>query len=354
MSCGTNSDNSPVLIVGTHGFGASRLASIFESHPDAIVQRDSDLPPLNPAVPDICRCVDIDRCYDMVRNYLLCIISKASRAKAADGSIGDRRAGRGPVALKRLLGWVSQPPAAIQRPAPGSGRRVIISSSDLLGRLPVLTAAMPESRGILVIRNPFGHVAAMLRDLDHCGRKALSTACSLLATPQAKTYGLSVRSFGAMPLFEQHAWSWVLHNERAIEALSGLAASRVIMRRDVVLNPVRTAKSLFAFAGLSWNLPVFLENAENWQMGLEPFQGEDWPNPLPYAKGLADPFVQAFEDMMRPFYGSPHLFEGAGNHAGYGWEDELGPVERYRILTLVRSTSLSSRFPDLEAWANLN
>ncbi len=91
--------------------------------------------------------------------------------------------------------------------------------------------------------------------------------------------------------------------------------------------------------------------------GMDWLKGEEWPERYPYVNGFVDPCVQAFDSVPRSLYGGVAQYALRApiiRRPRYGWEGALGVKERLRILNVVRSTSLSTMYSELEEWAHLH
>ncbi len=366
MSNRASSIGQITLLVGSPFSGLAGLCDIFRDHPATLLRCDPEIPLLEPSVPDICTVSDGDHFSDLAGDYVRDLAKtgmeegRSGEIKAAaiatpgcvhDAAQGTARSGPGRRALNRMFGWADAAPpdaepSGARSDAP-DGRRLVIGSTGLLGRLPLFAAAMPGIRVILIIRNPFGHVSAMLRANARDGR--LAGIGALLATSQAKSYGLSEKRFASLALVEQFAWNWAIRNEIAIGALAGIPEWRIVLNRDFLANPVKISKALFEFANLAWHPPACLRGKAGGSDG-------DGAEHGPYGRGFADSFVQAFDDMTRPLYGGTgHYGQPASGpcRSDDGWAAELAVDERQRILTLVQSTSLGKMFPNLDDFANV-
>lgn len=327
------------MLTGMPFSGMRRLSDIFNSHPDVVMRGEAEVPCLASAVPEFCNAADIGLYRGVAEDYLRRLAAAALREPS-----------------RRQLEAVSAGPwdEPERDPSDAPRRRLIIGSTSQLGHIQLLAAALPGVRVILTLRNPFGHVAAMLRAIARDGEAALPRAGALLATAQAKSYGLSDELYESMPVIDRLTWDWALRNEIAIDGLADVPEWRIVRRRELVVNPMMVAKALFSFADLPWppqscmEKPEFAPDTGDW------LKGGDWPVRNACANGFADPFVQAFDAMTRPLYGTTSFYGQNVRRPHYDWEIELEAEDRQRILSLVRSTALSWFFPELEDWANLD
>ena len=372
MRSTTFNDNQVVLLLGVPNSGATDIAGIFRAHPDVIVGQEPATTDLDATVPMLCTGSDVDRYRPIASSYLSRLAQRAnanvppdsrdsgtsddialSRQPATGGSfpIGMKSRASG---LRRLFGRGAPSRDQASMPATGNTKRIVIESADHLGRISLFTAAMPGIHVILTVRNPFGHAAAALRTAGRNNLAPPPTIGVWLETPQAKSYGLSRPRLAAMSPIEQLTWDWAIRNELAIDALAKTPRSCVVRRRDVVVNPVKTARHLYACADLLWDPEAFIRNREAWDHSAEDDHGEDWPDRYPATGGMAELCLRAFDSVPTSLYGGTvHRYPAFGAHR-FGWETALEPYHRRQILNVVQSTSLASRFPELRCWANLD
>ncbi len=74
---------------------------------------------------------------------------------------------------------------------------------------------------------------------------------TLAETPQARRRGLTMEKLRDLPFVAQLAWSWVIENEMALEALDAEAVQKMIVRYfDLAVDPEGMARRMLAFCGL--------------------------------------------------------------------------------------------------------
>jgi hypothetical protein len=133
------------------------------------------------------------------------------------------------------------------------GLTVVIKSILSRGRANLFAMARPGMRIVLILRDPFGQVASMLRGVSLGKFDAAVMLTDCLDTPHARRYGLTRALFERLNPVEQYAWHWALLNEKALEDLQDYPNAAVIRYRDLVYDPYAVTRSLFAFSGLDWN-----------------------------------------------------------------------------------------------------
>lgn len=191
----------------------------------------------------------------------------------------------------------------------------IIKSVSARGRARLFAEALPEARFILLVRDPFGHVAAMIRG-NRTGQHAGAVRVeALLGTEQAARYGLTPQMFDALPMVERFAWEWAILNQKALEDLAGLKQVRVVRYQDLCAHPITVCRDLFAFLDLTWapETETFLRSSND-------YSGRD-------------AYLRLFCDIRR----------GANN-----WRTELSHDDQLRIQRIAQTTAMWQFCPELE------
>jgi hypothetical protein len=269
-----------VFILGAPRSGTTWLAAIFDSHKDILYRHEPDIALRGRSIPYPCAQTAIARYRKDARNYLLrlaglCLRNTVRRPllfrkryrSAADTAI---RLGRYCLLWLIAHGWQAADTLEIaDRIGRNTSPRLLIKSVSACGRAGLYAAALPEARIILIVRNPFGQVASMLRGtaLGHLdGHKA--TDC-LWAWPEAARYGLSRQHFETMLLVERLAWHWALNLEKALDDLVGRPNVRTVCYETLCAQPQIVAEKLFAFAGLAMGRQTlrFLRRSANARFG---------------------------------------------------------------------------------------
>lgn len=319
-----------ILILGAPRSGTSWLAKIFDSHPDVLYRHEPDTVLRNYELPWMCQPEDVRVHRAAAQAYLGQLIETATLKTA--GSL--------PIFPKRYLGMVASklragviyglraaelvgarrlvrdiPVPDLLDPARHPELRVVIKSVSSRGRARLFAEALPGSRIVFIVRDPWGQVASMLRGAALGKFESPVPVGELLATEQAKRYGLTSERFAALPVVERYAWNWAILNEKAIDDLAGIATVRVLRYHDLCEQPMREARALFAFADLAWDRQTerFIERSTT-------FNGRDR-------------YYQVFKNTT-----------AALNR----WREELAPEDQRRILAVVRETSLAPLCPELE------
>lgn len=146
-------------------------------------------------------------------------------------------------------------------------------SIESIGRFGLITKALPpQSKSILIIRHPCGYASSVLRgERDgKFGKNVHSSEDyglleSLMGTESARKYNVSIKYLKTLEPIERLTWGWVLFNEKALIEASNAHNSKLVIYDDLCLNPLKTAKDLFSFAGLKWSEQCrhFIESSTN-------------------------------------------------------------------------------------------
>lgn len=319
-----------ILVLGAPRSGTSWLAKIFDSHPDVLYRHEPDTVLRNYELPWMCTAEDVPTYRAIARSYLRQLIDTATLKTAGSLPIFAKRY-QGAAASRLHAGIIyglrgvelaggrrlvrDIPVPDLIDPARHPELRVVIKSVSSRGRARLFAEALPGSRIFFIVRDPWGQVASMLRGAALGMFEAPIPAGELLATEQAKRYGLTQARFDALPVVEQFAWNWAILNEKAIDDLVGIETVKVLRYHDLCEQPMREAKELLAFADLAW-----------------------------------DAQTERFIERSTTFNGSDRYYQVFKNTAAAmnRWRDELPPEDQRRILAVVRETSLAPLCPELE------
>lgn len=258
-----------ILLFGMPRSGTTWIGKTFDSHPGTLYLHEPDsvsglqLLPLLPAIEDT------DKYKDVV-NIFMSNMTEQSSPKVT---------GKLPIFRKEYMNEMqyqsrrlklfaskftahmgielSIPP--VYKKGKSDKISVVWKSIESLGRLGLILDLIENSIAIHIIRHPCGYVASVVRG-EQQGRFGSEVLASedydlmrmLLATDQAKEYGLSMELISGMHPYERLAWRWVLFNEKAMDEVSNCANSMMIRYEDVCADPVGNFKRLFEFCGLGW------------------------------------------------------------------------------------------------------
>lgn len=259
-------DTDMILLFGMPRSGTTWIGKTFDSHPDLAYRHEPDsqfrLNGVLPLLPDVQEAdtyhLDLDRyCRELLPRCSPRTCGKLPRfAKNGESSLA-RHAGQAFVTAakvaERLLG----------RPVswPGSNRgRIAWKSIESVGRLGVLLRLYPNARGVLILRDPRGYAASVLRG-EAQGRFVSKDAIAndwrlfdlLCGTPYARDSGIDLDRLKAMSAEQRLAWLWVLFNQKAMDDIAPLANGTLVRYEDLCARPAEGFKTLFEFCGLDWH-----------------------------------------------------------------------------------------------------
>jgi hypothetical protein len=264
-----------LLVVGAPRSGTTWLAKIFDSHPRVVyrhepdsIHRTAEIPPFNTPPYE-------SHTLEAARSYLLELCEvQTIKVMGVLPTFPKTYFTRPAFALQRTLvtGFkvgehlpiVGDKVARISFPNLRRADKhvsVVMKSIDALGRVSLFMAACPSLKTILIVRNPYGHIASVLRGIRMKKFEGsvpitedLGIYKLLAGARQARDLGVDFAAFKAMPPVQRLAWHWAICNIMALEALRDCPRGRVIRYEDLCDNPVDLSKSLFAFVGLEWNM----------------------------------------------------------------------------------------------------
>ncbi len=246
---------SAIFVLGSARSGTSWLAKIFDSHPDILYRHEPDE-------------VVLPKAGVAPRRQVAEWLSQRSLRVAAKRP-SFRKSFR-PLPLQKareVAGWGL---AAAQRSKllpnvtdavtlpdmiPGGSWASVRAAVKLVNWDGTVAArAMPDSRGIFILRHPCGQVGSILSGLagnrfaNTAGKSGLEDGLAYAAQR-----GIDPDLFTALPLSAQYAWAWLAFNEPAIQGLQALPNARIVIYEDLCRHPETIARDLFSFAGLRWH-----------------------------------------------------------------------------------------------------
>lgn len=257
------------LLLGAPRSGTTWLGKILDSHPDVLYRHEPDSIRGNRELPAVCLPEQIPDHRDMARAYLrglmnVTTLSTAGTLPVFPKSYRSRLIGGTRAKLINAAHAASQwrplraKARAFNVPDLISGRGVgklhlVLKSIRSRGRVGLIAQALPQARIVFVLRDPLGQVAAMLRGTRHGRFASRIPTQELLGTAQARKLGLTETAFRQLPVLEQLAWNWAILNQKALDELADLGQVKIVHYNDLCATPVRAAREVFDFLGLSWH-----------------------------------------------------------------------------------------------------
>lgn len=257
------------LLLGAPRSGTTWLGRILDSHPGVLYRHEPDAVRRSREIPLVCPPEQIPEYQNMARAYLRGLMN-VTALPAVGGQPIFRKAYRWRLtgAIRRgLLNAIHavgklrplrKSVRAVSIPDMISARQtrnvhLVMKSVRSRGRAGLFAEALPQARIILVLRDPLGQVAAMLRGTRHGQFSSRIPAAELLLSPLAREVGLTEGQFRQLPVLEQLAWNWALLNQKAVEELEGRANVKIVHYHDLCTAPMRAAREVFDFLGLDWH-----------------------------------------------------------------------------------------------------
>lgn len=261
-----------IFILGAPRSGTSWLAKIFDAHPDVLYRHEPDILIRAEHIPFMCG-EDQVRVHRREAEEWLNALAGSHRLKSA-GSLpvfaksfhtASQSAWRRSFVMvlkllqqMPLLGRVANSidvPDLVDLDS-DAYKKLVIKSVSSMGRAGLIAAAAPASRIIIIVRHPCGQVASMLRGVHLAKFEHDIPLRELAQTPLAPRFGLTEEKLAAESFAGQLAWSWVIQNETAIEALKTAKHVKLVRHNDLAEQPEPTMRMLFEFCDLDWRPEV--------------------------------------------------------------------------------------------------
>ncbi len=269
MDIKTVSQEKTVFVIGAPRSGTTWLGKMFDSNPDVLYRHEPDTLIPNDHIPRVVRDEALGELAEDAEAYLDAMVS--GRFLKSSGTLPIFRKSFRSLPMHFAYSAVTMG-LRITHKASGDVRRmrrvlvpdfvdpayadkvtVVIKSILSRGQANMFCRARPGMRIILILRDPFGQVASMMRGVSLGKFDAEVPLTDCLDTPHAQRYGLTRALFKRLNPVEQYAWHWALLNEKAIDDLSDNPNATVVRYRDLVHDPDAVTKTLFNFTGLDWN-----------------------------------------------------------------------------------------------------
>jgi hypothetical protein len=321
-----------VTILGAPRSGTTWLAKIFDSHPDVLYRHEPDWL-LQEETRDVFATAAARAEYDhTIRQHFhglagnnrlkssgsLPRFAKSYRRGAADAlHAGLTYALRG--IDKSTQGWLGLRNMRVPdlfRPRAHPNLHIVVKSVSFQIRARQLAQALPGTRIVFIVRDPYGQVASMLRGAALGKFERPVNLETMACTEQARRYGLTAARLETMSAVERYSWHWAIYNEMTIDDIAGLENVRVVRYDALCDDPVAEARQLFAFAGLSWNA----QTAEFLERSTRP--------------SLSDGYYQVFKDPSATLH---------------RWRTQLDAEDKARIHDVIARTAAGAMWLDRPA-----
>lgn len=320
-------DSGLIMLLGAPRSGTSWLGKIFDSHPDVLYRHEPDAVQEDAGLPWLCPPDETPELRAAAAEYVRRLAATSTLktagvrpffAKNYRGKLG-RGLHTGMVLGLHgaaALGLGGRARKALPVPdllRPDHRPRIVVKSVSAQGRARLFARALPDARFVVIVRDPWGHVASLQRGLDLGKFESHAHVDWLLGTEQARRRGLTPDRFAALPRLEQLVWNWAIFNEKLIDDLTGIASVMLVRYHELCADPMRHARELFGFAGLPWHrqTEAFIARSTN-------FSGRDR-------------YYQVFKDTAR---------------AVSRWRHDMPREEQRRVFAVLRETALLPLCPD--------
>ncbi|HEY7166892.1 MAG TPA: sulfotransferase [Candidatus Binatia bacterium] len=262
-----------VLLFGMPRSGTTWIAKIFDSHPETLYRHEPDRAgTLNriPFYPDVKKT-------DLYSDHIQAFVGAlwADRSLRVAGSLPVfpknycssrrlfmHRCAIGAARATEAIGW-NLPIPVFALGNNGRAPLLVWKSIESLGRLGVLTRALPESRAIVILRHPCAYIASVMAgEAQHRFSDSQSSSDDwevyewlLDAFPHRENTPSLEELKGLAPV-ERLAWRWVLSNEKALMDTAGAESCAYVRYEDICADPMEKSWELLNFAGLPWHEQV--------------------------------------------------------------------------------------------------
>lgn len=257
-----------ILLFGMPRSGTTWVGKVFDSHPDVHYRHEPDTHLLlNEIVPMLPELDDAERYAAGLREYCETQLAVCSSKICGNGKLFPKNYAsnwaswvqRVRISLNRNLERVSGKKRYWHVAIPDGSERLAWKSIESLGRLGVLLEAIPSCHAIVIMRNPCGHIASVLR--GEARGKFLTTRAAddfdlfrmLLNTEYGLKTGLTVEELKTLPEEQRLAWRWVLFYQKALDDTRNHDTCAAVRYEDLCRAPMTGYRQLFEFANLGWN-----------------------------------------------------------------------------------------------------
>ncbi len=257
-----------ILVLGAARSGTTWLGKIFDSHPDVLYRHEPDTIEREVS-PDAVQSHDFACQEAAVRDYLRQVVAVRSLKSAGQfpvfpKSYLSRPAHLAQLALISALRGAERvrPLASIMHSVPvpdfigwaaAGPPRLVMKSVSSCRCAGLYAQALPNSRIVYILRDPWGQVASMMRGVTLGKLDARNSLHGIWEWEDAARHGLTRSVFEQLPLIEQFAWFWAVANETAIADLAGCRNAHIVTYSDLCDDPIRITREIFGAVGLDWS-----------------------------------------------------------------------------------------------------
>lgn len=260
----------PILLFGMPRSGTTWLGKIFDSHPDTLYRHEPDSFGRLNFMPLAPQPSDAEAVAPNLRSFV------AGLRKVRDTKIvatlpdfpksylsrfqfrWNRLAVRAAKAQTRWTRREAQ--ARVWLPAGGDSAHVVWKSIESPARLGTIGTALPQSRGVFIVRHPCGYVASVIRgtnqgrftDPDELGED-LGVLEALVETETGRELGVTLQQLRESSPVVRVAWQWALTNDKVLTETGGTEQFLPLRYEDLCADPVGVTHRLFEWCGLAWD-----------------------------------------------------------------------------------------------------
>lgn len=257
-----------ILVFGMPRSGTTWVGKLFDSHPDTLYRHEPDSVrklkmPLFPEKEDAARYrEELERFIDALPQMRSPeVVGKQPLFPKSYQSAAGLAVYRASVLVAKAGSRARRHfPTPFRPTGDGSERtRLVWKSVESQGRLGACIEALPEARGIHLMRHPCGYVASVFRgqaakrfsDATPAA-EALWVLKSLLATPSGKKHGVDLDELARLSPEERLAWRWVLMQEKTLADIGECERVLTVKYEDVCADPAGMTRHMFEFVGLDF------------------------------------------------------------------------------------------------------
>lgn len=257
-----------ILLFGMPRSGTTWVGKVFDSHSDVHYRQEPDSHLLlDKIMPLFAQTADTDNYAAALRDYCTTQLGVCSNKICGNGmaypidhvSTPAKWLQLGRINLNRNLERLTGRKRFWKAGVPALGQRLAWKSIESLGRLGVLLYVLPQNRAIIIMRNPCGHIASVLRG-ESRGKFSATRAADdfnllrmLLDTEYGRNSGMTLNELKTMSEEQRLAWCWVLFYQKALNDTRGRGNWAAVRYEEIFRAPDKACKALFDFVELGRN-----------------------------------------------------------------------------------------------------